>query len=119
MRRDTRPATARELARVPGCEARRHTYVHPAKACVWGADHRAIRTGKLAALHIASESRADGVRSPLNRLARAATQACAPEDLVAALEDAFSELLGTTEFHVVAVTQDNTGAHGDSVALRT
>src|SRR5262249_45007925 len=95
------------------------TSVHATKACVGSADHRAIRTGKLATLHIASESRADGVRSPLNRLARAATQACAPEELIGALEDAFAELLGTTEFHVVAVTQDNTGAHGESVALRT
>jgi diguanylate cyclase (GGDEF)-like protein len=40
-------------------------------------------------------------------------------DLVSALEDAFAELLGTTEFHVVAVTQDNAGAHGEAIALRT
>src|SRR3954469_17019672 len=95
-----------------------HTSVHSPKARVRDADHRAIRTGKLAALHIASESRADRVRSPLNRLARAATHTPPPVDLVSALEDAFAELLGTTEFHVVAVTQDNTGAHGEAIALR-
>jgi diguanylate cyclase (GGDEF)-like protein len=55
----------------------------------------------------------------LNRVARVATHARAPAELIAALEEAFAELLGTTEFHVVAVTQDNTGAHGDAIALRT
>jgi hypothetical protein len=55
----------------------------------------------------------------LTRLARAATHARTPAELIPALEDAFSELLGTTEFHVVAVTQDHTGAHGEAVALRT
>jgi diguanylate cyclase (GGDEF)-like protein len=36
----------------------------------------------------------------------------------AALEHAFVELLGAGELHLVAIAQDNTGAHGESIAQR-